>query len=355
LSGVALNVMKFSDDGALFAAVKVRDNTDSDEVGDLLVHRAGDGAVVEGFRPVPGRWDTVVEFSRDNGSFVTESWNSSTGVAVRRWSAKSGEPLPGPAGEFRRRDGAFLGFARFGEFCLTLPPGQLDGDYTAITLRRVDEGLTPLVTLRFADHGTAALAAALFRAAKEIRPAGAEGVVAVLDSGVEVSATNADAGGALTHGRTKRRLVPPLDSGADLSKLVLSPDGRLVAAIFREKEKSQARVWDAATGLPLSERLWHENAVASLAFSPDGRRLMTATVRGVLRTWYFGDFAGGAPSWAAHVSEALGGLHVAGGVDVQRLSSEEHARSRREFVAELERAAAAGDEAARFLLAGLRR
>jgi len=74
-----------------------------------------------------------------------------------------------------------------------------------------------------------------------------------------------------------------------------------------------------------------------------------------MRRWFFGDFAGGAPPWAARLGEALGGLRVAGGVDVQRLSPEEQAQRRREFEAELARAAASGDEAARFLLAVLRR
>jgi WD40 repeat protein len=361
---------KFSDDGTRFTVVSGIAPVLNTSGGTLAVHRASDGAAEPGFRPIPADMQMAMEFSRDGGALVTKAWGSSDGVAIKRWSAKTGEPLPGPSGELPYKDALFLGFTRFGEFCMTLPPFTFSGigerSYTDITLRRVDEGLSPVVRLRFADHGTAALAAALFRGAKEIRPAGPDAVVAVLDSGVEVSAAASPAGAALTNERTKRRLVPPVDLAADLSALVVSPDGRLVAAplksnaqvssrVWEAGSKTYARVWDAATGLPLSDHLWHESALKSLAFSHDGQRLMTATERGTLREWFFGDFAGGTPAWAAHMGEALGGMRVVQGLDAQRLSAEEHARSRREFEAELARAAEAGDEAARFLLTTLRR
>lgn len=316
------------------------------------MHRASDGAVDPGFRPIPSGWDAVVEFSRDGGALFTRL-RSATGVAVRRWSAKTGEPMPGAGGDLLSREASFLGFTRFGEFCVTLPAG-LDGDnYTAITLRRVGEGLTPVLTLRFADHATAGLAASLLLGAKEIRAAGPDAVVATLDSGAEVSVAATPAWPSVTNERTKRRLVPPVDSDVDFSKLVVSPDGTLLAAPFQSNQKSVARVWDAATGLPLSERLWHEGAVSYLSFSPDGSDLMTLTNHGLLRRWFCGGFAGGVPQWATRMGEALGGVTVAGGVDVRRLAPEEYARARRGFEDELRAAAAAGDEAARFLLSAL--
>jgi WD40 repeat protein len=38
-----------------------------------------------------------------------------------------------------------------------------------------------------------------------------------------------------------------------------------------------ARVWDAATGKPLTGALEHQAAVWSAAFSPDGTRVVTAS------------------------------------------------------------------------------
>ena len=38
-----------------------------------------------------------------------------------------------------------------------------------------------------------------------------------------------------------------------------------------------ARVWDAETGKEVGAPLQHENSVISAAFSPDGRRVVTAS------------------------------------------------------------------------------
>ncbi|HEX6185488.1 MAG TPA: WD40 repeat domain-containing protein, partial [Pyrinomonadaceae bacterium] len=362
---------KFSDDGTRLAVVSGLDPLLSTKPGTLQVYRASDGKVEPGFRPIAADGEMLFEFSRDGGALVTKTSGSRDGDAIKRWSAKTGEPLPGPSGELMAADATFLDFTRYGEFCMTSPPFSFAGiglgSYTEFTLRRVDEGLTPVARLRFAEHRAAALAAALFRGAKEIRPTGPDSVVAVLDSGVEVSVVNTRSGAVLTNERTKRRLVPPLDSAADPFKLVISPDGRLIAAPIKPKagtssrkwesvsRRTFVRVWDAATGLPLSNQLWHEGALKSLTFSPDGRRLMTATEHGTLRDWFFDDFAGRVPPWAAHMGEALGGMRVAGGLDAQRLPAKEHSRSRSEFEAALARAAASGDEAARFLLEALKR
>ncbi len=46
-----------------------------------------------------------------------------------------------------------------------------------------------------------------------------------------------------------------------------------------------ARLWDAATALPIGPPLEHRGAVNALAFGPDGRRLATACSDGMARYW----------------------------------------------------------------------
>src|SRR5205807_9901064 len=53
-----------------------------------------------------------------------------------------------------------------------------------------------------------------------------------------------------------------------------SPDGRLVVTASADKT---ARVWDAATGEPVTPPLKHGAEVTRASFSPDGRRLFTIT------------------------------------------------------------------------------
>ena len=56
-----------------------------------------------------------------------------------------------------------------------------------------------------------------------------------------------------------------------------SPDGKRIVTASEDKT---ARVWDAASGKPIGEPLkGHEAVVCSAAFSPDGKRIVTASCR----------------------------------------------------------------------------
>jgi WD40 repeat protein/tetratricopeptide (TPR) repeat protein len=61
-----------------------------------------------------------------------------------------------------------------------------------------------------------------------------------------------------------------------------SPDGRRVVTASSDKT---ARVWDAATGQPLGLPLTHQGEVLHAAFSPDGGRVVTASADHTARVW----------------------------------------------------------------------
>ena len=42
-------------------------------------------------------------------------------------------------------------------------------------------------------------------------------------------------------------------------------------------EKGEARLWDAATGKPIGDPLKHNGWVNAVAFSPDGKKIATAS------------------------------------------------------------------------------
>ncbi|QEH35214.1 Serine/threonine-protein kinase PrkC [Aquisphaera giovannonii] len=83
-----------------------------------------------------------------------------------------------------------------------------------------------------------------------------------------------------------------------IGSIAVSPDGRLVATA---SEDQTARVWDLATGAPIGPPLEHPGGAYCVAFSPDGRRLAVGT-EGAVRLW---DPAGGRP---------LGSIPAPGGV-----------------------------------------
>jgi tetratricopeptide (TPR) repeat protein len=61
-----------------------------------------------------------------------------------------------------------------------------------------------------------------------------------------------------------------------------SPDGRRIVTASADYT---ARVWEAATGQPTSPPLKHEGYVYHAAFSPDGRRIVTASWDKTARVW----------------------------------------------------------------------
>jgi WD40 repeat protein len=81
---------------------------------------------------------------------------------------------------------------------------------------------------------------------------------------------------------TGKALSPPLKHDDWVNSAAYSPDGRRVVTASHD---TTARVWDAVTGQALSPPLRHDHAVFHAAFSPDGRRVVTASVDKTARVW----------------------------------------------------------------------
>jgi WD40 repeat protein len=84
---------------------------------------------------------------------------------------------------------------------------------------------------------------------------------------------------------------------------VFSPDGRRVATA---SDDSTVQVWDAATGARIVPAMHHDAEVYDVDFSPDGQRIVTADLTGIVRVW---DVRTGTPADVerlARLAEAIG-------------------------------------------------
>ena len=92
-----------------------------------------------------------------------------------------------------------------------------------------------------------------------------------------------------------------------------SPDGTRVVTASVD---GTARVWDAATGQPLTSSLAHQGWVVSAAFSPDGRRVVTASLDKTARVWNVAFDTGTLDEWSVVAERSP--FVLQGGVLVRR-------------------------------------
>jgi WD40 repeat protein/tetratricopeptide (TPR) repeat protein len=80
-----------------------------------------------------------------------------------------------------------------------------------------------------------------------------------------------------------------LSHGDQVCSVAFSPDGKTILTGSFDRT---TRLWDAETGRPMGEPLEHPEGVFSVAFSPDGRTILTGCGDGAARLW---DAATGRP------------------------------------------------------------
>jgi tetratricopeptide (TPR) repeat protein len=116
---------------------------------------------------------------------------------------------------------------------------------------------------------------------------------------------------------TGRPITAPIRHEGVVLRASFSPDGRflLTTCVSRAANRYQARVWDAGTGRPITPPLVHPHIVLHEAFSPDGKLVATGCGDGGARVW---DAATGK---ALPVLARYGGpvLHVSFSPDARRL------------------------------------
>jgi hypothetical protein len=65
----------------------------------------------------------------------------------------------------------------------------------------------------------------------------------------------------------------------------LSPDGKRIAWVAENGDNKTVKVWDAHTGVELAALRGHADRVECVAYSPDGRRIVTGSYDSTVRVW----------------------------------------------------------------------
>ena len=96
----------------------------------------------------------------------------------------------------------------------------------------------------------------------------------------------------------------PMRHKDKLGHAEFSPDGRL---ILTGSQDGTARLWDARTGYPVSEPLKHDGQVTGIQFSPDGKRCLSIANSDRLRIWDVTDAPVAVPAWFCDFVEGVAG------------------------------------------------
>jgi len=97
-----------------------------------------------------------------------------------------------------------------------------------------------------------------------------------------VAPASSDRTARVWNAATGTPVTPPLEHQGSVYAAAFSPDGTYVVTASRDHT---ARIWDAATGTPVTPPLEHQGAVNTAAFCPDGTRVVTASDDQTARVW----------------------------------------------------------------------
>jgi len=84
---------------------------------------------------------------------------------------------------------------------------------------------------------------------------------------------------------TGKTILGPIETGLTLVRVVHSPDETMIATGGYSEEKEFIKIWDTKTGKLITNLIGHTWAIHCLAWTTDGRILISGSFDGSIRTW----------------------------------------------------------------------
>jgi WD40 repeat protein len=239
---------------------------------------------------------TSIRFSHDGGRFVTASMDGT----ARLWDALSGAELltvyahhdPNYSAAFDSQETRILtasedGFARVFDSKTGAPLVTLRGHEKLVGSALFSPDGTRIVT--GSDDGTGRLWDARTGATIAVLPDGAVPIfgpdgkqILSRSNSVTFTPQRVTSLARLWDGRTGKP-ASVLQGHQDLiTSMAFSPDGRWIVTGAGDKS---ARIWNSESGQQSAILLGHEGGVLSAAFSPDGKEVLTASEDHTARLW----------------------------------------------------------------------
>jgi len=212
-----------------------------------------------------------VQFSPDGKRIVTTSEDGK----VREWEAQSGQPLTEPLQLGTNVDSAQFSPDR--KRILTVSKDRTARMWDAQSGQPLSGDKKSVNSAEFSPDG------------KRIVTGSDNGNVQVWDaqSGKELEPTPPGSSGSrrTASAADTERSAPeaePLKHEGRVNSAQFSPDGKRIVSA---SDDGTAQVWDAQSGQPLTAPLQHGDNVFSAQFSPDGKRIVTASADHTARVW----------------------------------------------------------------------
>lgn len=309
--------------------------------GDIIseINNVGNSSyVVAAFDATGTKVLVVGNSGNPEGTLKFRQWDAATGVEDESTSFAIGSD------DIKKLDPnspikqGFSRFSRFGEFMIFRDPRW------RFSIRRPVKDKMDYREYKFSISADFDLAISILTQAKGLGFDEKNNLVANISENLSVELVQTKNGTMMINKQTGQQILGPRCTSGDL-RMKLSPDGLLVAS----RKESGVCISSTRNRMSVIEGLGYNSI--DVDFLPDMRAITVSGGR--IDTWFVGKPEKGKSKWLQNMSSALSGMEITDRLDIVDIPQERLAEIRKQYLIELQKAAARGNIEARYILSNL--